>query len=271
MNDKSDQHQKILEHIKNFRLLDDDFMTKCFEDNIEATEFILKIILNLDLKVKSVKTQDTIKNLYGRSVRLDIHAVSAEGKHFNIEIQRQDKGAGATRARFNASILDSNILLSGEDFDELPEVYIIFITEKDVLQLNEPIYFIERSIIGKDKLFNDGSHIVYVNNEIQDDTPLGKLMHDFVCTNAEDMNYEILAERVRYFKEDKEGVITMCKAIEDLMKELLEENRRETILEEHRKMAIKLINNGDFPFEKIAELCELTIEEVEELANKKSA
>ena len=63
----------------------------------------------------------------------------------------------------------------------------------------------------------------------------------------------------------------MCKAIEDLMKELLEENRRETILEEHRKMAIKLINNGDFPFEKIAELCELTIEEVEELANKKSA
>ena len=83
MNGKSDQHLKILEYIRNFRLLDDDFMTKCFEDNIEATEFILKIILNLDLKVKSVKTQDTIKNLYGRSVRLDIHAVSAEGKHFN--------------------------------------------------------------------------------------------------------------------------------------------------------------------------------------------
>ena len=137
------------------------------------------------------------------------------------------------------------------------------IAEKDVLQMNEPIYFIERSIIGKDKLFNDGSHIVYVNNEIQDDTPLGKLMHDFVCTKAEDMNYEILAERVRYFKEDKEGVITMCKAIEDLMEE--------TILQEHRKIAIDMIKKEKFSFEDIADLCKLTIEEVEELARKKSA
>ena len=259
--------EKYLEKIQKFRLLDDNFMTKCFENNIEATEFILKIILNFDLKVKSVKTQDTIKNLHGRSVRLDIHAVSADGKHLNIEIQRQDKGAGAARARFNSSILDSNILLSGEDFDNLPETYVIFITEKDVLKLNKPIYFIERSIVGENKLFNDGSHIVYVNNEIQDDTPLGKLMHDFACTKAEDMNYEILAKRVRHFKEDKEGVTAMCKIIEDMMEEV----RNEAIIMERRKMAIKMINKGILSLEDIAAYCELTLAEVEELANKKSA
>ena len=158
----------------------------------------------MDLKVKSVTTQDFIKNLQGRSVRLDIHAESSEGKHFNIEIQRQDKGAGAKRARYNSSILDTNNLLAGYDFDDLPETYVIFITENDVFKLNKPIYFIERSIIGEDKLFNDGSHIVYVNNEIKDDTPLGKLMYDFNCINANDMKYKILADRVRYFKETKE-------------------------------------------------------------------
>ena len=31
-------------------------------------------------------------------------------------------------------------------------------------------------------------------------------MHDFSCTNPKDMYYKILADRVRYFKEDEEGV-----------------------------------------------------------------
>lgn len=264
---KQEQHLKDLERIKNFRLLDDDFMTKCFENNIEATEFILKIILNMDLKVKSVTTQDFIKNLQGRSVRLDIHAESSEGKHFNIEIQRQDKGAGAKRARYNSSILDTNNLLAGYDFDDLPETYVIFITENDVFKLNKPIYFIERSIIGEDKLFNDGSHIVYVNNEIKDDTPLGKLMYDFNCINANDMKYKILADRVRYFKETKEGVTTMCKAMEDMRNEV----RQETILQERRRTALDMIAEGELPLDKIAKYSKLSIEEVEELASKKSA
>lgn len=63
---------KILERIKTFRLLDDDFMTKCFEDNIECTELVLHIVMNKpDLIVKESRSQYGIKNLQGRSVRLD--------------------------------------------------------------------------------------------------------------------------------------------------------------------------------------------------------
>ena len=52
------KREKMLHQIKNFRLLDDDFMTKCFENNIEATELVLRIILNNpDIRVKSVQTQ----------------------------------------------------------------------------------------------------------------------------------------------------------------------------------------------------------------------
>lgn len=51
-----------------------------------------------DLVVKEAHTQYTIKNLIGRSVRLDIHAVDTVGKKYNIEAQRADKGAGAKRA-----------------------------------------------------------------------------------------------------------------------------------------------------------------------------
>ena len=47
-------------------------------------------------------------------------------------------------------------------------------------------------------------------------TPLGKLMHDFFCTNPDDMYYKVLAERVRYFKENDEGVNTMCRVLEEM-------------------------------------------------------
>ena len=52
-------------------------------------------------------------------------------------------------------------------------------------------------------------------------------MHDFSCTDARDMKYRTLAERVRYFKEDEKGVAAMCKAMEDMRNEAKLEERKE--------------------------------------------
>ena len=68
--------------------------------------------------------------------------------------------------------------------------------------------------------------MVCVNSRIQDEeTELGKLMHDFWCADAEQMRFRILAERVRYFKESEEGNRTMCKAMEDRIREERQEER----------------------------------------------
>lgn len=69
----------------------------------------------------------------------------------------------------------------------------------------------------------------FVNSQIQDESALGKLMHDFRCTECKDMNYDILAERVRYFKEDEEGVGIMCRAMEEMREEAREEERLKAI------------------------------------------
>ncbi|MGN0485060.1 MAG: PD-(D/E)XK nuclease family transposase [Lachnospiraceae bacterium] len=150
-------------------------------------------------------------------VRLDIHAIDSEQKKYNIEIQRADKGAGAKRARFNSSIIDANSLPAGKDFDELPETYVIFITENDVLGGNKPIYHIERTIKETGQPFGDEAHIVYVNGAFRDDSEIGQLMHDFSCTDPSDMYYELLAKKTRFFKEDEKGVQAMCKIVEDLI------------------------------------------------------
>ena len=59
-------------------------------------------------------------------------------------------------------------------------------------------------------------------------------MHDFSCTSAEEMNYPVLAERVRYFKEDVKGATAMCREVEKLVMEekrqSLMEGREEGIL-----------------------------------------
>lgn len=173
--------KKDLERLQRLRLMDDDFMTICFDNYIEGAELLLKIILDRDdLKVSEVKTQKELKNIQGRSVRLDIHATDKQGNKYDIEIQRADKGANKERARYHSALLDSSMLNPNDDFTGLRENYVIFITENDVLGMNEPIYHIERTVLEHNVQFNDGEHIIYVNGSIRtDDSALGKLMSNF--------------------------------------------------------------------------------------------
>lgn len=195
-------------------------MTVCFENNIEATELVLSIILEKpDIIVKTVQTQYTMKNIKGRSVRLDIYATDADNKKYNIEIQRADKGAGAKRARYNSSLIDSNITPAGADVEDLPETFVIFITENDVLGKGKSIYHINRYIEEIGEYFNDGSHIIYVNAATTEKTALGQLMSDFRATKADEMKNKVLADTVRHFKEDEEGVSVMCKIMEEVKAE----------------------------------------------------
>ena len=250
------KYQEMLQRIRGFRLLDDDFMTKCFEENIEATELVLGIVLNKsDIKVEKVQTQYSMKNIKGRSLRLDIYATDSENKKYNIEIQRADKGAGAKRARYNSSLIDSNILPVGVEVENLGETYVIFITENDVIGKNKPIYHIERYIREAEEYFNDGSHIIYVNASYKDDTELGKLMHDFSVTEPDNMYFKVLADATGYYKKDKEGIQAMCKAMEDM------------ITDDRKEAAMRMLESGKLTNEDIAKFLELPLEIVEELAD----
>lgn len=252
------KREEMLQRIRGFRLLDDDFMTKCFEENTEAVELVLRIVLNKpDIKVEKIQTQYSMKNIQGRSLRLDIYATDSQGMRYNIEIQRADKGAGAKRARYNSSLIDSNILPAGFEVENLAETYVIFITENDVIGRNQPIYHIDRYIKETEEIFGDGSHIIYVNAAYRDDTELGKLMHDFSVTEPDDMNYKVLADAANYYKKDKEGIQTMCKAMEDMITDF--------VTDEKKLAAIRMLKSKKLTLEEIAEFLELSLPVIEEL------
>ena len=186
---------------------------------------------------------------------------------YNIEIQRNDKGAGVKRARYNSSLIDANVTEPGDQYQELNETYVIFITENDVLGENLPIYHFDRIIRETGKMFNDESHIVYVNSQIKDETALGKLMHDFACTNAKDMYYEVLADRVHYFKEDEKGVAVMCKAMEDMRNEAAREADKARMV----RIARRMLNSGKYTYEDIADALEISVDEVKTLTESRPA
>ena len=261
-------HQEDLERLKGFRLLDDDFLTKCFEGDTKYIQLVLRIVLEMpDLVVVDVRTQVFVENLLNRSVRLDVLATDSSGRKINVEIQRSDKGAGWKRARYNSSMMDANLLRKGEDFDMLPETYVVFITEHDVIGDGQPLYKIERYISGSGKKFEDGSHIVYVNGAYRDETPIGKLMHDFSCTDPADMHYSLLADRVRFFKESKEGVAIMCKAMEDMRNASLQEGLEQGV----KIVALRMLETGKYPLEEIADMTNLSLDEVKKLQTEQGA
>ena len=254
------RQQMKLQRIRGFRLMDDDFMSVCLKDSPEAANRILGIILGKpDIKVTKVETQVEMRNLYGRSIRLDMKAEDKDGV-YNCEIQRADKGATPRRARYHGSLLDANQTVTGALYEDIPETYIIFITEKDYFGKGKPIYRFDRYCNDSDIALNDGLHIIYVNGEYRGNDDIGWLMHDFSCTKSDEIHYTELAERVRYFKEDEEGVRNMCRSIEEMLKEYGEEVKRE--------FAKRMINAGKIPLEEIAEYTGLSIESVEKLASE---
>lgn len=168
-------------------------------------------------------------------------------------------------------MLDANLLKKGERFDQLPETYVVFITENDVLGKGLPLYRVERYIVETGEFFEDGAHILYVNGAYRDDTPLGKLMHDFSCTDPSEMYYSELAERVRFFKESKEGVATMSRVIEEMRRAEREEGRMEGRIEGIKTMALRILEDGKYALDEIAELSGLSLDDVRALQAEQNA
>ncbi|MBR2214956.1 MAG: PD-(D/E)XK nuclease family transposase [Selenomonadaceae bacterium] len=143
----NDKIQKYMPYIQRLRLIDDTFFHCCFKDSPECMELLLRIVIKRPkLKVKRVTTQEQVPNIYGREVIFDVFAEDADGKNYDVEVQRSPEGAAPLRARYNSSMLDTMSVEKGVKWHDLNEIKVIFLTETDVLGGGLPIYHIRRTI-----------------------------------------------------------------------------------------------------------------------------
>ncbi len=243
--------------IDNGTLMNDSYMRVFFKDK-GCTELMLQVILgNKGLTVTDSELQKDYKNPRGRSAILDIVAVDSDGKKYDVEVQQESEGACEKRARYHSGALDVNTLNPGEPFEALPGAFVIFITRDDVLGDNYPIYHVYRTVKESGKRFNDDACIIYVNSQVQDDTELGRLMHDFNCKNADEMYNDVFATRTRLLKETSEGVDIMSRELE----EIYEAGQESATKREKISTALRMLADGVRP-ELVAKYVELALDDV---------
>ena len=260
--DLESRYEKYKGIIKNFTLMSDIFMRNVFKKR-ECLEYVLQVIMEKqDLHVIDQIIQKDYKNLQGRSAVMDCVARDSTGKQFDVEIQQDNEGASPKRARYHSGLMDMNTLNPGQDFEELPESYVIFITRDDILGYGLPIYHIDRQIKELEEAFQDEAHIIYVNSRKQNDTELGKLMHDLHCKKADEMHSPILAKRVYELKETQKGVELMCHEMEKIYSEGMESGEKRGELKAKKETALSMAEEG-MNIQKIARLVKVSEKDVQ--------
>lgn len=210
--------------VQKLRPIDDIFFEKIIEDK-NVCEEILRIILEDDeLEVLSVTPQSSLKNLWGRSVRLDAFCKLGTGKFCNIEVQKSDNDDHVRRVRYNASCITANNTDVGERFINVPDVTMVYISTFDMFDKGRTIYHCRTVIEETNEAVDNGLTEIYVNTAINDGSTIAELMECFLQEQVDNKKFPLLSQRVWYFKNDEGGINAMCKIVEDYANEVSLEN-----------------------------------------------
>ncbi len=237
------------ELVSQFTLFDDILFSMVMQDN-DTAEYVLRLCTGIpDLKLISSNIQQAVRNLVGKSSTLDFIAEDSEGKLFNIEVQNADdpRGFGPKRSRFHHSIIDASLIPKGVDYDELPELYIIFITPFNPLKKyghSKIAYYKTSHLDGVE--WNDGIHEIYLNAEAKDGSALSEMLQYFKTADPNDDRFGPLSNSVRKYKCVDKEVDNMCSAVENFAKEYAAEREKivlEKAAEEMARTKTEFVNS----------------------------
>ena len=155
------------------------------------------------------------------------------------------------------------MLPKNTDFDSLKDAYVIFITETDTIGDKTPISVFETMNTINHKKFDDKRHIIYVNGAARcHDTELGRLMEDFFCQDADQINYPEIRNKFEYLKNTEEGRLEFM----DYDEELIQEGAEKRELE----IARNLLVLGKNSLEDIAQTTGVDIGKLREMAGQQA-
>jgi hypothetical protein len=191
-----------------------------FRDQPALAQEVLRLLTGIDgLEGTKEETQRDLKRLAGaRSVELDVWAKDSHGTEYDMEVQRGDDPY-PQRLRYHSACMDVETLDAGQDFSDLPEQWVVFIMEEDPFGQGEGTYLFRRTCDGI--RLEDGTYFLYVNGAYRGNDELGVLMSDFCQSDPNAIGNKMLADRVRYWKENPEGVRKMCEILEEMRDEAM--------------------------------------------------
>ena len=245
------ERERRLKDLEQLTLLSDVFMSVVLSDR-NACQHVIRILMDdPGIELVSVRTQYVISKVISHGARLDVLAEDKKGVICHLEIEGADVADHARRTRFYGSVTDGEFLRKGRDYNELPERYIFYISRKDIWKNGYTVYEEEKRFRQTGKKHNDGSHLIYVNAEIDDGSRIAKLMKYFKTADPFDDSEGELSKRVRFLKTEEGGIEIMC----EIMERIREEGRESGMKESHKKTAWNLEKMG-MPLDTIAKVVE---------------
>lgn len=234
-------YEEKRQRLQEFNLTSDLFAGKVFEDTTACQELCRILLHDETIVIRNVLTQHTIRNLKKHSVVLDILAEDIRGNLINTELQMYQEKAPFKRSRYYLASIDMSILEKGKDYQELPDVTIIYITKKDFIGRRRGAYQIHRKAGGQSAVMDEtvinmdnGLHEIYFNLEYPtEDECINELLKYLEHSDPEYQtgNFPRIVERVKYFKIQKEGVDIMCEIADRIREEGKIDGKIESILE----------------------------------------
>lgn len=212
--------ETLLKKIQTMNLFHNTFISVVFKDKGACLHLIQVLMNNPTLKILQFRSQNIIPQLISHGAQLDVLAEDEDGKIYEIEIQRLEEPAPARRIRFYSSVIDSELLRKGVNYNQLPEVYLFYITQKDIWQQGQTVYKVKQTLSSsiKDIPYDNGLHTIFINAEINDGSKLAQLMQYFKTAKVGDTSQGALSDYVNMLKSPKGGK----KIMDEFMKELAE-------------------------------------------------
>ena len=174
-----------------------DAVANAFFSDIFTTQHIIRAVIEQDdLTVTEVKTQTCIDNALGHSVRFDVFAKDTEGNYYDIEIQNISTDDLPMRADFYGAAIKMRYFQNLKSYSEIPRICVIFFVKDGRFCNNQLVnHYVIKDDLNRDLGF--GTRIYFVNGSLHDNSPVGKISHDFSCQSADEMLDQVVAKQFK--------------------------------------------------------------------------
>ncbi len=248
----------VRKRIQHLQLTSDIFFNTVLTD-IDACKEVVDIITGEDLNIVEVRNQQAILRLFNHSVFIDIWAVTEDDRQIGIEMHPQSNENRVKRNRYSISSMDVDTFKKNRKYDDIPDVFGIYITQGDFLHTKQGVNKVVRSIDATNKQIPNGISEYYVSLSCSGKTPEQTALFQYMVNSdgiEESIYFPNLVKRVRHLKENEGGLKIMCEIIDAIVQEERIEARIEGRLEGRLESKVELIRNlkENFALSKLANM-----------------
>lgn len=232
-------YDDIMAALQNLNL-SDDFLFDVATVDLKVCKIMLELSMNI--KIRSIRWkegQKVIHNLPGkRGIRMDFYVEDEDGKIYDVEMQKRNRGHIPKRTRFYQALVDAPLLKSGEEgFDNLNTTFIVVICTFDLFGYGKYRYTFENRCKEVPELvLGDECSKIILNTRGTNDEEVEKELVDFLhyveksCDEnvPEDCDKRLkdLHEKVKAIKADRQMGVSYMK-MEERDRLIREEGKEE--------------------------------------------